>query len=228
QGNAAFKAGDYPAAVGHYSAAIVADPANATYPLNRAAAYLKLGKNGDVERDCERVLILDKNNVKAMFRRGQARVALQRLNEAKDGDAPSPPRKSVPSVTPASEAKVNGRLNRPPMTLFEFSREWDKREIVEDRWVLLNEVSPIALPSLFQSSLEARSLTNIVGTLRDVLKVHPEQNVQERIREYMIGLTRVQRFSTVVLFMSSEERKVVKETWQSLGGGEGERAWGVS
>jgi Flp pilus assembly protein TadD len=44
QGNAAFKAGDYPTAIGHYSAAIHADRTDATFPLNRAAAYLKLGK----------------------------------------------------------------------------------------------------------------------------------------------------------------------------------------
>ena len=44
QGNAAFKAGDYAAAIGHYTAAILADSSNATFPLNRAAAYLKLGK----------------------------------------------------------------------------------------------------------------------------------------------------------------------------------------
>ena len=44
QGNSAFKASDFYGAVGHYSAAIVADPTNPTYPLNRAAAYLKLGK----------------------------------------------------------------------------------------------------------------------------------------------------------------------------------------
>lgn len=84
KGNAAFKAGDYPTAIGHYSAAVVADPQSPTYPLNRAAAYLKLGKNEDAERDCTTVLRLDAKNVKAMFRRGQARVALERLKEARD------------------------------------------------------------------------------------------------------------------------------------------------
>lgn len=44
QGNAAFKAGDFAAAIGHYSAAIFADRNDATFPLNRAAAYLKLSK----------------------------------------------------------------------------------------------------------------------------------------------------------------------------------------
>ena len=44
QGNAAFKAGDFPAAIGHYTSAILSDRKDPTYPLNRAAAYLKLGK----------------------------------------------------------------------------------------------------------------------------------------------------------------------------------------
>ncbi|KAI0029481.1 hypothetical protein K488DRAFT_80143 [Vararia minispora EC-137] len=44
QGNTAFKAGDFAAAVGHYSAAILADRKDYTLPLNRAAAYLKLSK----------------------------------------------------------------------------------------------------------------------------------------------------------------------------------------
>ena len=44
QGNIAFKSGDYPTAIGHYTTAILADKNDATYPLNRAAAYLKLGK----------------------------------------------------------------------------------------------------------------------------------------------------------------------------------------
>ena len=105
QGNAAFKAGDYPAAIGHYTAAILADRNDSTYPLNRAAAYLKLGKcvpsstqkikhlvltllsfrNEDAERDCSTVLDLGKNNVKGLFRRGQARVALGKLLDARKG-----------------------------------------------------------------------------------------------------------------------------------------------
>ena len=104
QGNAAFKAGDFPTAVGHYSVAFLADPSNPTYPLNRAAAYLKLGKwvqdvacNSpldhpfsesrfeDAARDCSTALKLDPENVKAWFRRGQAELALEALDEAKAG-----------------------------------------------------------------------------------------------------------------------------------------------
>ncbi|KAF8257306.1 hypothetical protein EI94DRAFT_1671024 [Lactarius quietus] len=82
KGNAAFKAGDYPAAIGHYTNAAIADPSDPTYFLNRAAAYLKLSKYEDAERDCTAVLNLSKRSVKAFFRRAQARVALQKLGEA--------------------------------------------------------------------------------------------------------------------------------------------------
>ncbi|KAF9265179.1 hypothetical protein L218DRAFT_160232 [Marasmius fiardii PR-910] len=85
KGNAAFKAGDYATAVGHYSAAILNDRKDFTLPLNRAAAYLKLGKNEDASRDCSTVLSLNPSNVKALFRRGQARVGLQMLTDAQNG-----------------------------------------------------------------------------------------------------------------------------------------------
>ncbi|KAH9480186.1 RNA polymerase II-associated protein 3 [Psilocybe cubensis] len=84
KGNASFKAGDYPSAIGHYTSAILADRTDLTFPLNRAAAYLKLGKFEDTERDCNTVLTLSapKTNVKALFRRGQARVGMGNLLEA--------------------------------------------------------------------------------------------------------------------------------------------------
>jgi len=44
QGNEAFKGGDYAGAIGAYTSAIMKDPRDATFPLNRAAAYLKLDK----------------------------------------------------------------------------------------------------------------------------------------------------------------------------------------
>ncbi|KAG1879216.1 hypothetical protein F4604DRAFT_1753628 [Suillus subluteus] len=83
QGNAAFKSGDYPAAIGHYTSAILANADDLTFSLNRAAAYLKLGKNEDAERDCTTVLKLSPNNVKALFRRGQARMGLGCLDKAR-------------------------------------------------------------------------------------------------------------------------------------------------
>ncbi|KAI0306266.1 hypothetical protein B0F90DRAFT_1688488 [Multifurca ochricompacta] len=83
KGNTAFKDGDYVAAIGHYTAAALADPSDPTFFLNRAAAYLKLSKNEDAERDCTTVINLSNDkNAKAFFRRAQARVALQKLPDA--------------------------------------------------------------------------------------------------------------------------------------------------
>lgn len=58
QGNTAFKSGDYVAAVGHYTDAALADRLEPTYPLNRAAAYLKLGKYATTHSSCD-VLTFD-------------------------------------------------------------------------------------------------------------------------------------------------------------------------
>ncbi|KZW01586.1 hypothetical protein EXIGLDRAFT_717977 [Exidia glandulosa HHB12029] len=82
KGNAAFKSGDFVAAVGHYTDAALADRLEPTYPLNRAAAYLKLGKYADAERDCSTTLALSHGNVKALYRRAQARIALRKLDDA--------------------------------------------------------------------------------------------------------------------------------------------------
>lgn len=43
-------------------------------------------RNEDAERDCDTVLRIDRKNVKGYFRRGQARVALQKLREAEAGE----------------------------------------------------------------------------------------------------------------------------------------------
>ncbi|KAG2010336.1 phosphoprotein phosphatase [Coprinopsis cinerea AmutBmut pab1-1] len=82
KGNEAFKKGDYANAVGFYTAAMMENPSDVTYPLNRAAAYLKLGKHLDAERDCTTALKIDPKSAKALFRRAQARVELDRLGDA--------------------------------------------------------------------------------------------------------------------------------------------------
>ena len=42
-------------------------------------------RNEDAERDCTRAIELDGRNVKGWFRRGQARVGLNRLEDAQKG-----------------------------------------------------------------------------------------------------------------------------------------------
>jgi len=42
-------------------------------------------RNEDAERDCTTVLGLSRTNLKALYRRAQARIALQKLGEAHNG-----------------------------------------------------------------------------------------------------------------------------------------------
>lgn len=52
--------------------------------------FLVLHRNEDAERDCTTVLGLSAFNAKALFRRGQARVGMSRLDEGRQGgSAPS-------------------------------------------------------------------------------------------------------------------------------------------
>ncbi|KAG6914479.1 hypothetical protein DXG01_017029 [Tephrocybe rancida] len=430
QGNAAFKAGQYPDAIGHYTAAILADGKDHTFPLNRAAAYLKLGKNEDVERDCTTVLRLSALNAKALFRRGQARLAMGRLEDAStdlkealnreptnaaikeelrkateslergkaktprtsttpSSASPAPKRRRVPinivdateaaptpvpsppevpiaaspsssqapkksqvesppisatsitspdtlkpvstrslkpeSSTPsppkptrapapaAPQAPVEptpepprtfkdakqaresvkpsrvgggifrktgestvfptrsspvaaaGRANpqsapgsaptadapqlqaapapariapvvpeKPPKTLFDFTRAWDSEKATAARWglVLVRDISlcimwssfadegmqsipPANIPALFKTSLEPALLTSILKVFQEVLKA--SRSDAETLREYMDAFTKVERFGTVVLFLSRAEKEVARGLWEGLG-----------
>ncbi|TFK52695.1 TPR-like protein, partial [Heliocybe sulcata] len=211
QGNAAFKSGDYPTAIGHYTSAILADSKDPTFPLNRAAAYLKLGKHGDAERDCTTVLSLTPQNAKAYFRRGQARVGLEKFAEAQNGSASPPP------ATPTAPTTKSSKL---PFTLFTFTRQWESARTDEERWNLMAQISPDSLPSLFQTSLEPTLLVSMLTTFLHILSVPGiSVGVKEDIRQYMLALGRVPRFSIVLMLMSRSEKDLAEQVWQELGGG---------
>jgi RNA polymerase II-associated protein 3 len=54
------------------------------YSRSRRPSFL-VHRNADAERDCTTVLVLSAFNVKALFRRGQARVGMGKLDEARQG-----------------------------------------------------------------------------------------------------------------------------------------------
>ncbi|KZT19993.1 TPR-like protein, partial [Neolentinus lepideus HHB14362 ss-1] len=212
QGNAAFKSGDYPTAIGHYTSAIFADSKDPTFPLNRAATYLKLGKyvHADAERDCTTVLNLSPKNAKAYFRRGQARVGLEKFAEAQNGSAKLP--------QPATLISPTG--TKVPLTLFAFTREWESAETNEERWYILTQIPPISLSSLFQTSLEPTLLVSMLTTFLHIIRVPGiPGNVKEDVRQYMLSLARVPRFSIVLMLMSRSEKVVAKQVWEDVGGG---------
>lgn len=85
QGNTAFKAGDWSAAIEAYTKAIKCGDQHkqlATFYKNRAAAYLKMEKFEQAVRDCDKSLELEPNEPKALFRRAQAKEQLGHFEEA--------------------------------------------------------------------------------------------------------------------------------------------------
>ncbi|KAJ3821439.1 hypothetical protein F5880DRAFT_821258 [Lentinula raphanica] len=84
----------HPSAIGHYTQAILEYSNDWTFPLNRATACLKLGK----------VLTQNTTNVKALFRRAQARKALRKLPEAEKDFEQGITHDAVNSVKKSSKA----------------------------------------------------------------------------------------------------------------------------
>ena len=75
-------AGDYEEALAYYSRSISLHR-NAASINNRALTFLRMEKWKDAEKDCDEVLKLEKDNVKAKLRRATALKELDRFEEAK-------------------------------------------------------------------------------------------------------------------------------------------------
>ncbi|OAX39891.1 TPR-like protein [Rhizopogon vinicolor AM-OR11-026] len=208
-----FKSGDYPAAIGHYTSAILADAKDPTFALNRAAAYLKLGKNEDAERDCTTVLKLSPNNVKALFRRGQARTGLGSLDGARAGENEEILR-PAPVIT-SPPATVDATVHKAPTTLFNFTKMWESNMKDEDRWNLFSGIPPLSLPKMFQASLDPALLSSMLQHFERV--IDQQIAVPSDVREYMVSLSRVQRFGTIMLFMSKDEKILLNRLWEKCG-----------
>ncbi|RDX46276.1 hypothetical protein OH76DRAFT_1407195 [Lentinus brumalis] len=81
QGNAAFKKGDYIAAIERYKAAYRIEPELPHYQLNLAAAYLKLNNFIEAEKACD-LALGQHRSVKGYWRRAQARKGQGRIDDA--------------------------------------------------------------------------------------------------------------------------------------------------
>nr|XP_014343336.1 PREDICTED: RNA polymerase II-associated protein 3 [Latimeria chalumnae] len=83
QGNDFFKQGKFDDAIECYTRAMSADPYSPVIPTNRASAFFRKKKYSVAESDCNLAIALDKSYVQAYTRRGAARFALGKLEEAK-------------------------------------------------------------------------------------------------------------------------------------------------
>ncbi|XP_049738870.1 RNA polymerase II-associated protein 3 [Elephas maximus indicus] len=83
KGNKYFKQGKYDEAIDCYTRGMDADPYNPVLPTNRASAYFRMRKFAVAESDCNLAIALNRSYTKAYARRGAARFALQKLEDAK-------------------------------------------------------------------------------------------------------------------------------------------------
>jgi sperm-associated antigen 1 len=77
KGNDLFRVGDYEAALQEYSASLKLDDTS-TCLNNRALVYFKLSQFGKAIRDCDRSLVLEPKNSKALFRKAESLLGLNR------------------------------------------------------------------------------------------------------------------------------------------------------
>lgn len=83
--------------------------------------------------------------------------------------------------------------------------------------VRLQQIPPIAIPGLFQTSLEAETLASIIETLAAALDGAASQpDLRRWVHAYTDSIARVPRFQTLILFMSAEEKTAARGLLSAL------------
>lgn len=82
KGNSEFKKGNYQAAIGHYTEALL-DEQNEAFYGNRAAWYMKLGKYQEAIEDCRASLRIKPDYTKVIKRLIDGLIVLDEINDAK-------------------------------------------------------------------------------------------------------------------------------------------------
>ncbi|KAM9365038.1 LOW QUALITY PROTEIN: mitochondrial import receptor subunit TOM34 [Pholidichthys leucotaenia] len=84
EGNTLVKKGEFRRAIEKYSESLKYDPGEVTTYTNRALCYLSVKQYEDAVRDCNKALNMDAVNVKALYRRAQAKKELKDLKSCLD------------------------------------------------------------------------------------------------------------------------------------------------
>ncbi|XP_076369567.1 RNA polymerase II-associated protein spaghetti isoform X2 [Tachypleus tridentatus] len=93
-----------------------------------------------------------------------------------------------------------------PHTAFQFQADWRKlRNSKEKLFEYLKQISPEKFPELFKHSLETEVFSDIISLLKShFVKEHLD------VLPYLKNLTKIGRFNTLVMFLSSEDLEVIQ------------------
>lgn len=185
-GNAAFKCGDWEGAVDAYTDAIRAieqdHKERPTLFNNRAAAYLKLEQYEAAITDCTVVLATLPQDPKALFRRSQAREALEQFEEAyKDAVAlwkADPSNKPVQKSLERLHLIVQARVQENAQTANKIQQMaelvFNPSNVEEKRKSAMNNLLVLARDSI---TADLMLKSNIVAKLQGLLKVEKNKEI---------------------------------------------------
>jgi hypothetical protein len=76
-------------------------------------------------------------------------------------------------------------------------------------------IPPSSLPKMFQASLEPVLLSSILQHFKQVIDL--QIAAPDDVRNYLVSLSKVQRFGTIMLFMNKDEKIILKGLWETCG-----------
>lgn len=143
-------------------------------------------------------------------------IKIEELSEASDQQTKQP--KQAETVSPAepSPEPSSTATDPPPPPTNSFQLEADLRRIGNQPEIVyryLKQIKSDAYAKIFHNSLEPDILNHILRTLRDFYIKNEEPAV---VLETLGSLASVRRFDMAVMFMSSAEKKVLKELFDFL------------
>ncbi|MED6273790.1 hypothetical protein CHARACLAT_010053 [Characodon lateralis] len=131
-------------------------------------------------------------------------------------DSSQPPWEGTVHVLEAPNSTSSTETDVPPAPNNSFQLESDLRKIrnqPEAIYRYLRQISPAAYGQIFRNALEPDILNQILRTLRDFFI---KNESPASILETLSSLASVRRFNMAVMFMSSQEKKVLKELFEFL------------
>lgn len=134
---------------------------------------------------------------------------------ASRGSSQPPPEKANQAPAVAGSGSST-ETDVPPAPANSFQLESDLRKLrnqPEAIYRYLRQISPAAYTQIFKNSLEPDLLNQILRTLRDFSL---QNESPASILETLGSLASVRRFDMAVMFMSSQEKKVLKELFDFL------------